>query len=1010
MNKIPRKGGFKYQRGIALLFALAILSLLVIMVMSFVMNSVFDQKSAYNSANTGNARLLAKSAASRVATLLQTYGDTTLYGDTLNSFVAGGNNDMLEHLTTKVGDSAIFTWDDAKNITWENIIQNDGVTNRIIGRIAYVVLPVSGLNPTALIANNQDESGVIVAAREQRFGRNTAEINVQSISPEITPAIARKFNYTAVAAPNTAAAAGTYAAGNWTTYANFFSSTELNITSGNLRKKFMQWFMIPFPPAKEECFWIDINGDGKLDPATERRHRFDITRASAPTWNTIGSGNPPLTMYSTVLLDTLPAPAATRDGVPDTLPTVYAAAANSGSGIPWLAFFGYKADGTLDTTLGATFGNSAAGVINRRRQIAANMADYFDTSTTSCTSDVAPSANWNGTAATSWEGPAYTGNELSPYLNEIGFEIDAGVSRSLNSTSATVTVTVLACPELINIYPQITSYLSSTVDIYYAYSFDIYYDKGTGPVQFGATVTGTSVPPAAWNLLGFTLPAGVWPAAGPQYTNYTPTNLFTRTVTVTGLGGSGTTASITVKNFKLDINNVLLRYNGIWMDCAKIKNSNPLNTTTARSTWTLLNNAPTAYSPQTTPVNKRAYVSYQTNDPRQNLNPGDWCITETVAAGMNGTDKIAPDTATADAGKALVWTNGAKNTFRDASNNLVPVKPFNNETDRDPEIVDDPAWNKTTGASLSTAYIRQNSSATAANGLTPWDLGFIHRGTAWQTLNLKEYDKNKANKYVAGSPNRIPGGGAYSDPVNGGGDANILDQIKIGNATSAQKININSAYTDPNTSRNIVLQALLDKIRIGSPPASPATGGTQINVHESPITEKFMDAVTLISSAIMARDKSLDYITRSGVANAMYSVDNIAPPSRRALSQTFCGIQNTDAKQEELIGKIINLCDVGGKVEYFTVIILAQSIKDVGGPSTGSGIDIIKKSADGLKQFKFTAINGGRATKLGTFDYDDATGLYADEVVAEQKVKLLIWRDSSVVPAKSKIISIEYIQ
>jgi hypothetical protein len=540
--------------------------------------------------------------------------------------------------------------------------------------------------------------------------------------------------------------------------------------------------------------------------------------------------------------------------------------------------------------------------------------------------------------------------------------------------------------------------------------------------------------------------------------------LFTKTVNVPGLGTLP--AKITVRNFKLDINNILLSYNYsgstyTYVDCAKIKNSDPANTTTFRSVWTLLNNIPTTpVSPGTLPVTSRAYVSYQANDPRQNLKPGDWCIAETVAAGMNGTEKIAPDTATADAGKSLVWTPGAKNRFRDSSNNLVFIDPYNNETDRDSETVDDPAYNKTTGARLSTAYIRQKSTATSPDGITPWDLGFIHRGYAWQTLNLKEYDRNKANKYVAGTPNRIPGGGAYTDPTpddpvgdtEEGGDANILDQIKIGNATTAQKININSSYTDPTTNKNIVLQALLDKIIIGSPPSSPATIGTapvfpatlpkigtQINVNEVPVVGHFMDAVTLISSAIMARDKSLDYITRAGVANAMYTLDDVAPPNnlRRALSQAFCGIQDTDAKQEELIGKFINLCDVGGKVEYFTVIILAQTIKDVGGPSTGTGIAISKKDNNG-NVYKFDGVtnngpvkpDGSRVlpvdnhgssvlpkAKLGTLDTicktnadGSKTYIYADEVVAEQKVKLFVWRDTSVTPAKSKIISIEYIQ
>ena len=69
---------------------------------------------------------------------------------------------------------------------------------------------------------------------------------------------------------------------------------------------------------------------------------------------------------------------------------------------------------------------------------------------------------------------------------------------------------------------------------------------------------------------------------------------------------------------------------------------------------------------------------------------------------------------------------------------------------------------------------------------SPWELGFIHRGAAWQTINLKAYNSDEGVATDAG-------GNAYSD-----GDANILDQIKMSSQTETYgKVNINTEYFNP---------------------------------------------------------------------------------------------------------------------------------------------------------------------------------------------------------------------
>ncbi len=963
----------KRQQGIALIFALAMLSLLLIMGMGFATNSIFVQKAAYNSSNTTSARLLCQSAVSRVLALLQL--QISLYGETIdfsydNWSANSGDKDMLDHLTTKIGDASIYTWNNSQPVTWEYIKTNDGSTDRLIGRFAYVVVPVGGINPAAVVkSGTREEAPVSATVTERRVGASVDEINIMAVSPgdivaSATPGVnqvsAGKFNYVATASSSPAGKLpGTAPNGYWTSHANMF--TLMGITSGSLKSKFLKWFVVGAAGAfaQREACWVDRNGNGVMDSVTgtndELFHRFNLFRTTAQ-WNAI---NTAALMNSTILCD------SSNNGVPDTLPTPYPPppaafpGANDGLGIPWLAFFGYDKNGVIDDTgpLKETFPSVSA----RRRQIAANLIDYSDTTGVPSHDNVNnPRATW----ANAGNDPLYTGDGNTPYINEVGFNVHIAAVRT-TATKVTITFTPEIEFEAINIYN------ATNTNIWMAARYSLDYKTVVNGV--------TTAYPGASTVSAFT--ALTWAAAGgPRYAkiNFNGTAI-TNTITVT----SGSSPVISVTECKLNVDKAVLSTSNSGtnnVDCSLIKKSSSL--------WTMISNWTTATVGATATPSEFS-IAFQTNDPRQNLNPGDWSTTETPSAA------IAP----ASAPYASVGTLGTKNIF-----NGVAVDPSAPSGDKDLEIVTEPAFNPGAAVGLqrlSTAYIRNSVM------LSPWELGFIHRGAAWQTLNLKEYDPNKANKFVAANVpnttypyNRIPGGGAYSDPVNGGGDANILNQIKMGNATflgnltSNNKININSTYVDSDTHNNITLQALLSNIRIGN---NPANIGIAAGDAEGSKVVPSIEMYNVING-IMNRT-GMDYVTRAEVANAMYC----AGPSsfKRALSESVCGIvQNTDAKQEELIGKFINLCDVGGKNNYFYVIITAQAIKDIGGPSTGAGFTISKRKGSNLYS---------TACKQGTFDFDNTNGIYYDEITAEQKVRLLVFADPND-SCKCKVLSYEFIE
>ena len=928
------------QSGIALIFALAMLSLLLIMAIGFATSAIFEQKAATNSASTSNARIMAQSALNRVLTLLNVYGERIQYSHD----GAANSADMLSHLTTTLNGAPFYTWNAADPVEWEYLKVDDGTNNRLVGRFAYKVITVAGLDPGSLV--NQAVNEAAVTAAEQRLGLYVDEINIKSVSPDIvaasptaTQVAAQKFNYTTCATPGLYP--GPVPAAGWKNFKNLFTLT--GVTDATLQSKLQRWFMLDTDRSKsKEQYRID-------QPAATFYHRFNLARS----WSAADFpvAYPPTAMYEKILLDKNPTTSPGPDGIPDQMPTVFPASYSpvdrtDGYGIPWLAFFGYKTDGTLDLTQGATFGSTAAGVAARRRQIAANLVDYCRTDTDPPailpTSDVDP-ATWLTSAA-----PTFTGNKKTPYINELGFHVMVElVQTAVNGTNGkgkgkgkgkgnknttskniiSLAVDVEAVAELVDIYGVTLPAADSTVTVDYTFSYNVtgaaapsgtLSTSGTVIIPVAKTdwVTGNHyATPAAW--VSLTLPAAV---SDPI---------------VNASISAGTNPNISVNNITFKINNVVLNYNGKNYDYAYI-NTAPAAVTAAIAVATNT----------TDTVDKDYFISFQANDPRQNLNPGDWTVTQTAVI-TDGTWDVA---------QYNTLTGGG--TLDKLNNCLTSA------TGLDLEAGTDPAG----AARASTAYIRQGPMQ------SPWELGFIHRGKAWETINLKQFDTAKSFLYVAGTPNIIPGGAAYA-----AGDANILNQVKMNGTLDNFKVNINSLYKDPDTAKYTVLEALFTNIKTGcTDKSAPAATLNMLSAAD----------ITSLVTVITNKTKTAPYTNRAQVVNDIVAVAPI-------LNYT------TDAAKEELIGKFINLTDVGGK--YFYVIVLAQAIKDIGGPSSGtSATDIIirKKKSDG------TVIS--IPTRLGQFDCAPASNIYADEIVGEQKIRILVYLESTF--NLPRILSYEYVE
>ncbi|MCK4982082.1 MAG: hypothetical protein KAS17_04110, partial [Victivallaceae bacterium] len=385
-----------------------------------------------------------------------------------------------------------------------------------------------------------------------------------------------------------------------------------------------------------------------------------------------------------------------------------------------------------------------------------------------------------------------------------------------------------------------------------------------------------------------------------------------------------------------------------------------------------------------------SWFGFAAHDPRQNLNGTTFPATGTIADAdwkpltpSNIDDPTAIFSFVLNAGNYEGKPN-AENSSNGGGDNTDTPDTTTGVADTETGLTDP--------VNLSTAFIRN------APMESPWELGFIHRGAKWQTINLKKHDRDKAIKVISiGGVDYIPGGGLYAD-----GDANILDQIKMtADAESPQKISIKSPAVE-------VFEALFSKVKYGCD-----IDDTDMNVMSmagiNPTTEADLSgdeldaadatAITTIGNNIINKYKvaaDVNMRTRSSVVDKL-----LLPMTSPAITA------DTDAEQEELIGKIINLTKIGsqgaaGGSGRFTIIVLAQTIKDVGGDSVD--ISMTKISADE------TTTQTKTDCRIGTFDAvidltNPERSVYFDEITSQQKI-MITGTDTST---GIKITSFQYI-
>ena len=185
------------------------------------------------------------------------------------------------------------------------------------------------------------------------------------------------------------------------------------------------------------------------------------------------------------------------------------------------------------------------------------------------------------------------------------------------------------------------------------------------------------------------------------------------------------------------------------------------------------------------------------------------------------------------------------------------------------------------------------------------------------------------------------------------GDANILDQVKLGpDERTVGRVNINT--TSPK-----VIKGMLTGLRVGTSYALPLQGGTAIAEGTSTSTP----GATLIAKATGATAGYWLFENGAAIGSTGVPFRSRGELARiTTITDGSCGVaQTTDAMQEEIIGKLAAISTV--RPNYFTIFVVSQVIKDL---------------PEGVP-------NG--TSHHGSYDVND-------KIMAEQRIMATVWRDS----------------
>lgn len=1040
------------EQGIALLYALGILALLTAMALAFINSSIFDQRASAQSASSIMAEQLAVSTMQRLVWGIQQSKVSGLSEDTTSFSYMPDNHYGFDGGSSPLGSIArdgldigapindttvekdILYVEDLKNhfvytdsnyrskVRWIlHRLRTGGTTgspiNRVIGRTAFILVPLGGdkINPGDLVNKDINEWVPGNVYPEVRIGKNMDDINIKAIKTDSGTTIKDVFKTSALVQffNDPLQPDGQLPPSGWSE--SFFQDLSTAVYGGgtvdqNVRNTIDEVFTFNTPKSGE-YYMMDIDND-KVFSDRERIHRFYLPRFSnageywdrlTPTPPSNYWDDPDFDINKDILLDN------DNNGIPDidlapedsafTTPRTDYRFDNDrydevvspkfrakwGFGIPWLASFGLNASGIPDGTLKGTF----TEVQHRRQQIAANLKDYCDSDDVP-TSDITPGdlanvGNPNNWGYESPYVPTYTGNEKTPYINEL--EIYTDFTLSINKINvggdkiATVALNVSMAGEVINIYknmvaPSATTKLKVACRILNAKVTIEWDGNGKDTHNFtlgGAGVTSTTIDSDSdYFIIDLSQPpATAWTAGADTGHFHLSLPIFSSTFSASAVPVGGVypnTGKVTVE-YDIKIDKVILEQDGKNVDYAHIDKE------IAYDSGELIFDASGAPLGLTTPYPtnppfQTVVHSVQTEDPRQNLNPGDWALT----------------TDSSPAGYAALPPNiGKINANSNPNAPTAPAGEFDIELATSPAYVGD----ANTGH-ISTAYIRN------APMISPWELGLIHRGLKWQTINLKKYKHEKAfDTFSAGTAHYPLGGGIYSE-----GDANILDQIKMTpDKESPLKVNLKGAG-------EMVLNGLLDVQKMGLDGSNKdfVARADRDSTNSAEAYSALCNELLGTSGSPAALNAAI--ITEFDPAKTAGEYD-----TRAALAK-ITGIDNagtTDAAKEEWIGKVINLTEARRGLDIFEIVIVSQAIQDVGPPVSGVPVTINKpyRDPDTHKLEDPIPI----ISRLGEVNFarKNATSpiVVADEILAQRKIRVRGYRkpDGSV-----QILSIKTVE
>ena len=334
------------------------------------------------------------------------------------------------------------------------------------------------------------------------------------------------------------------------------------------------------------------------------------------------------------------------------------------------------------------------------------------------------------------------------------------------------------------------------------------------------------------------------------------------------------------------------------------------------------------------------------------------------------------------------------------------------EQPRDTETAVDPAWlGDEDDKHISTAVIRN------APMRSPWELGFIHRGIPFQTINLKGaggIDGAETLAENAHDPDNFKEWSAIETGPSGTkyecGDAGILDQIKMTPYNKSYgKIDFSSLVCLPanwlTTGATETFGQLSDEILkalfAGVKPYKPWEFVEHVrNLTDKPDWTTDRDAASntdLLTASVSTADLPVnDWWLRS-----KYLTD---------LLGEHIDTQVNDAAKEELIGRSVNLTEgrSASVPNVFKVVIVAQKIRDLSG-------NIGRKDFD--DQLVMAADKLGKDAAIGTFDAmintDPDRSVYFDEIWATSRMLVTVekihYMEGNKPRSRLRVKQIEYL-